>query len=215
MGVKEVYRGEQGRSRNLLPRLRGFPHAFYLVIMAEAIIGLGAAMSVHNIDYYFAAKYGVTSGELGTLFGAQQLVMAGLMFVLPGLADRAGGTVRLYLLLTSTSIPLLIGMTLTNDYLVAASLFLIRSILMNVANPLFTAFAMTLTPIEYRGVATSLLNLSWTLPAGVGRAVGGWLLDKDLELPLRLTALLYAVGLAIIYRGSASIGEGEEKAGWR
>jgi len=208
LGVKEIYRASRGRGR-LFPRLRGFPGAFYLVLAAEAIIGFGAAMSVHNIDYYFTVKYGVTSGELGTLFGVQQLVMAGLMYGLPGLADRVGGAVRLYLVLTSTSIPLLVGMTLTDSYTLAAALFLARSILMNVANPLFTAFAMILTPVEYRGVATSLLNLSWTLPAGVGRALGGWLLDRSLELPLRLTALLYVAGLGIVYKGSSTLSRGE------
>ena len=69
---------------------------------------------------------------------------------------------------------------------------------MNVANPLYNAFIMRLVPMELRGTASALLSLSWTIPAGIGRAVGGLLLDIDLELPLRLTALLYTIALAIL-----------------
>ena len=182
----------------LLSGLTGFDRRFYIVASANVLIGFGAAMSIHNIDYYFAAKYGVTSAELGSVFGGQQLVMAFLMTRMPRLADRAGSPLRVYLAVSYSSIPLLIAMTFTDNYLVASALYLVRSVLMNVANPLFNAFVMTLVPRDKRGAASALLSLSWTLPAGGGRAVGGYLLDIDLELPLRLTAALYTVSLSII-----------------
>ena len=176
--------------------IRRMPQHFMLLAVFEMIIGFGAAMSIHNIDYYFALKYGVSSGELGSVFAAQQLVMGLLMIKLPGLSDRVGGPLRMYLTVTFSSIPLLIGMTLTSSYLVASVLYLVRSILMNVATPLFEAFALGLVPREYRGLASSMLSLSWTIPASGGRVVGGYLLDVNVELPLRLTALLYSVSLA-------------------
>ncbi|MCE4622247.1 MAG: hypothetical protein F7B19_02900, partial [Desulfurococcales archaeon] len=52
--------------------------------------------------------------------------------------------------------------------------------------------------LELRGTASAFLSLSWTIPAGGGRAVGGWLLDKDLELPLRATAVFYTIALTIL-----------------
>ncbi len=89
-------------------------------------------------------------------------------------------------------------MTLVNDYFVASTLYLIRSILMNVSNPLYTAFALSLVPRDKRGIATSILNLSSRIPTGIGRAIGGWLLDIDYELPLRITALLYSISLTFL-----------------
>ena len=195
-GVRE-YRGEASRGGRV--RLRGaFTGRFYLIVAIEVAIGFGAAMSIHNIDYYFAAKYNVNSAQLGTVVGLQQLAMAALMLYMPRLSDRVGGPLRVYIAVSSASVPLLIAMTLTNNFLLAASLFLIRSVLMNVATPLFDAFVMRLVPRERRGIASSILSLSWTLPAGGGRAVGGWLLDKNLELPLRLTAAIYAAAIAAL-----------------
>ncbi len=168
---------------------------FYKLAVFNILIGFGAAMSIHNIDYYFTVKYRTTSAELGSVFGLQQLIMGLMMVKLPRMADKLGGPLRLYLALTLPSIPLLVAMTLTNSYIVASSLYLVRSILMNVANPLFNAFAMSLVPRDRRGIASAFMSLSWTIPAGGGRALGGYLLDVDVELPLRLTALLYTVSL--------------------
>ncbi len=200
----EALRGRGGVSAfslgALRSALRGLSPRFYRIALIEAVIGFGAAMSIHNIDYYFAAKYHVSSAGLGTVLGAQQLVMAALMVYLPRLSDRAGGVVRLYLALTLSSVPLLVAMTLTGNYLVAATLYLVRSVLMNAANPLLSAYTFRLVPAERRGLASAFLNLAWTIPAGAGRAVGGALLDVNLELPLRLTAAIYTAALAALAR---------------
>jgi len=197
-----------GRYRLLRAAGRLSPR-FYLVAVVNMVIGFGAAMSIHNIDYYFTAKYGVTSAALGSVFGLQQVAMAGLMALTPRLADRLGGELRVYLALSYSSIPLLVAMTLTHSFPLEAGMYLVRSILMNAANPLFNAFAMRLAPRELRGTASAFLSLSWTIPAGVGRAVGGWLLDLDLELPLRLTAIIYTTALTILalaFRGGLGSG---------
>ncbi len=186
------------RLKELLYEYKHLPRGLYILIVSEAIIGFGAAMSIHNIDYYFTLKYGVTSGELGSVLGTQQLLMALLMFKLPGFVKRVGDVVKTYLVVTTPSIPLLIAMTYTNDYLVASIIYIIRSILMNLANPLFNALSMQITPENLRGRAASLLSLPWTLLGGLGRGVGGRLMDIDVELPLRITALLYVIGLSII-----------------
>ena len=172
--------------------------AFWWIVLINGLIGFAAAMSIHNIDYYFTAKYHVNSGMLGSVFGLEQLLMAGLMLWMPSLSDRVGGPLKLYLAVSLSSIPLLVLITLTDNYLIASSLFVTRSVLMNVANPLLTSFALSLVSPEKRGVASGLMSLSWTLPGGFGRMVGGYLFDLDLELPLRLTALLYTVSLVLL-----------------
>ncbi len=164
-------------------------------VFVESLIGFGASISIHNIDYYFVLKYGIGSGELGTMYSSIQFFMAFTMFTLPDLAEHVGGPLKLYIVLTSTSIPLLLAITLLNNYLVAAIIYVVRTILMNVASPLFTAFQMRLIPPGYRGRGYAVLSLSWTLPAIPGRGFGGYLLDLDLELPLRLTALVYLVAI--------------------
>ena len=203
----------EGGVERVRPSFRGLGRTFYALASIEVVIGFGAAMAIHNIDYYFAAKYGVTSGELGSVLGLEQLAMGLLMLKMPSLADRTGGPVKLYLALAYPSIPLLVAITFTDSYLLASALYIARTIMMNVANPLLQAFTLNLVPRERQGMASSLLSLSWTLPGGFGRAVGGYLLDIDLELPLRLTALIYTASLTgIAYVAARAPAEGSESA---
>ncbi len=199
--IKYMYpkRGRAGISiRSILSGYVELPRKLWILLLSNAIIGFGAAMSIHNIGYYFALKYNVTSGELGSMFGVQVLIMALMMLHLPRLVEKVDRIVDTYLLVTSPSIPLIIALTMTNNYLVASVIYIVRSILMNLANPLFNALTMKLTPVHLRGRASSILGLPWTLLGGIGRSVGGRLMDIDIELPLRISAILYTIGLSII-----------------
>ncbi len=166
--------------------------------IAEALIGLGASISIRNISYYFILKYGVESGELGTVFGAESLLMAALMIYLPKVSERVGNPLRTYALVSMLSVPLLVSITFINSYVVASLLYICRSALMNAASPLFVAFEMRVIPPEHRGKASSIIRLADRSVAIVGRGLGGYLMSIDLELPLRITALLYAISLTYL-----------------
>ncbi len=194
LGVEEKLHVTTPLRRRL--SIRGLPSRFYKLVFLESMIGFGAAMSIHNIGYYFILKYEVNSGELGTVTGLESLAQALITTRMPSLADRLGGPLRVYIAVTMSSVPLLVLMTLVDSYVLAASIFLVRTILMNVANPLIEAFTLTLIPRDKRGIASAFTSLSWTIPASGGRALGGKLLDIDVELPLRLTALIYFLSLS-------------------
>ncbi len=199
--------GVGGGRTGILEAVRVFRSVAPLRTLAvyNIVVGFGAAMSIHNIGYYFTAKYGVTSAEIGLVTGVEQLAMAALMVVNPRIADRVGSPLKVYLALTSLSVPLLVAMTLTSSFAVASALFIVRTVLMNAANPLLEATLMRLVPRSLRGSAGALMSLSFTLPASAGRAVGGALLDVDLELPLRATAVLYAASIAFLASRRGSI----------
>ncbi len=172
---------------------------FKLLIAFNLVIGLGASMSIHNIGYYFAAKYGVTSAEIGVVNAVEQVAMAMTAVTASRLSERAGSILKVYVMLTSMSVPLLIAMTIVDSYALAAAIYVVRTVLMNAANPLLGALAFRYVPRRRRGAASSLFSLSFSMPATAGRALGGALLDVDLELPLRLTAVIYAIDRAYVY----------------
>ncbi len=177
---------------------RGLANTIIKLAVPEILIGFGAALSIHNISYYFMLKYNVGSGGLGTLFGTEQLVMAGLMLLLPRLREKLGGSLKTYIILSSTSIPLLIAITFLTNYYVAIALYITRTVLMNVASPLYTAFLMYIVPAEHRGKVSSLIGVARRIAIIPGRSLGGYLLGVSLELPLRLTALFYSTALGLL-----------------
>ena len=189
--------------KGFIGSFKGIPKSTWRVIskimVFEAITGLGAAISIDNISYYFMLKYDVESGELGTLYGTESLLMALLMMFMPEVSEFVGSPIKAYILVSFTSIPLLVAITFVNNYLLAFTLYIARSVLMNVANPLFTAFMMAVVPPEHRGKASSIVDLSSSVLSAIGRGLGGYMLDIDLELPLRLTATIYSLSLTYLF----------------
>ena len=196
--VEERFRAGHGSLLSDLKSLSKSP-GFSTIMKFNVIIGLGASMSIHNIGYYFAAKYGGTSAEIGFVSGLEALIMSAVTAMAPRLASALGGPLRAYVILASSSVPLLIAMTLVGDFALAALIYVVRTVLMNAANPLLEAVALRMVPLERRGTAAALISLTFTVPAAAGRSLGGFMLDIDLELPLRLTAALYMVALAYLY----------------
>ncbi|MCX8196105.1 MAG: MFS transporter [Acidilobaceae archaeon] len=194
MPVREIRRpvqrgaGEERAPWGILARL----------VLVNALVSLGAGMSIHIIDYYFVMKFNVKSGELGTVLGAQSIIMGLLMLLTPRVSVAVGGPLRAYILIASPSVLLLIAMAFAQSYYLASIIYIVRTILMNVANPLYQAFEMSLIPREYRGRGASLISIAWQLPAGVGRAVGGALMGYHLEAPLFATAALYFTAFLLL-----------------
>ncbi len=168
------------------------------LILINMIISLGAGTSIHLIDYYFVLKFGISSGELGTLWGLQNLVMGLLMLQMPKLSSMVGGALRAYIIVASPSVLLLALLIPAPSFTIAASIYIVRSILMNVANPLYQAFEMNLIPRRFRGRGASMLNLAWQIPAGLGRSIGGALMDFNVDAPIVATTGLYSLAFLLL-----------------
>ncbi len=181
-----------------------------VVVLAELVIGFGAAMSVHNMSYYFVLKYNVESGSLGTVYGFENLVMAGLMMLMPRISDFAGSPLKAYVSVSMTSVPLLVLITLVNNYAAAATLFIARTALMNAAYPLLTTVVMLMTKESARGKVLGMISFVREAVTIPGRYLGGCLMQRNLEAPLRITAVLYTAALIYLLVG---LGSRNKKAG--
>ncbi len=163
------------------------------------ILGFGASFSVWNASYYFMMKYHVGSTNLGIFYGSESLLMGFLMLLMPKLSERMGGSLRVYVTLCFSSIPLLIFLTLVDNYYVAMGILIARYILMNVANPLLNAFIMKVLPDEVRGRAFSVLSVMFSIGGVPGQSLGGYVMKQNLELPFRITAGIYVLGNFLLY----------------
>jgi len=184
--------------RDITSSFKALGIGFYKLLLFEGIVTLGASLAIYNASYYFVLKYGVGSGELGTLQFLESLGMGALMLTMPRLSERVGDPLKTYAYVAFTSLPLLVAITYVNNYYLAMTLFVARTIIMNVANPLFTAFMMSMLPKEHRGKALSLMNIARDFVSMAGRSIGGYLLSVNLEYPFRVTAGVYCIALTYL-----------------
>ncbi|MEZ0346239.1 MAG: MFS transporter [Infirmifilum sp.] len=170
-----------------------------LVLAAlQAATAIGAGASVWLINYYFAAKFGVEAGELGTRMLAESLILIPATSAAPIISSKLG-TLKSLLLLQLASIPFLASTPLAPNFPAAASLFTLRSILMNASNPLLWALTMRIIPEDERSRYTMLNILASQLGGGAGSAIGGYLMSTNLDLPLYFTTTVYLLVSITLY----------------
>jgi len=189
----------RGRARGLFEGLnRSVVLTALKISLIEAPLVLGSAIAIGNAYYYFVAKYGVQSNALGTIRGVQCIARAALTPVAPRIKKRIGGSAKTYALVSSTCIPLLIGITLVNSFPIAATLFIARMVVATMCAPLVSSLIMRLIPPDVRGRATSMIGLVSRGVRAFGRAVGGELMALNIELPFRVASVFYAASYALV-----------------
>ncbi len=178
-------------SRELLLRIGRFA-------LPSALIGLGAGVAIPYVGLWFNQRFGTSLESIGWLFAVQQFIMGLGTFLLPLIADRLGSVKTIVSFNGSASI-LIAAMPFSPTFYVAALIYTVRTILMNIVNPIWNSFMMGFFRKEERSTAMALNNLSWTATFGVGQYLGGRLFDVSLTWPFLITAVLYALSMAIFW----------------
>ncbi|HDI85909.1 MAG TPA: MFS transporter, partial [Candidatus Korarchaeota archaeon] len=197
--VSERFRPLTGGSGGLM-KLRMFSKRLIsAVVVTYAIVGFGAGLSIPLLGYYLSVKFGVESGPIGTLFAVTNVAAAPAFLFAAEVSARLG-TVRGAAALQAASIPLLALIPLAPSFAAASALYIPRSVLMNMANPLINALVMELTPEAERGTMASISQLSWNLPNSVAQQIGGFVMDAlSLDAPLYATSGVYAIYVTAFY----------------
>jgi len=175
----------------LLPRRSSSIISRFLA--SNLIIGLGAGLIVPIFSLWFFLKHGQREAFTGPLFALGAGINAFASLAAPVLARRHG-LVRTGVALQGTATLLLLGMAGIAWLPAAAVLFLGRNALMNMTWPVMTSFLMGAVHPEERSSASAVVGISFRLPFAVSTTVGAAMMAANPDLPLLITAALYAVG---------------------
>ncbi|UXD22361.1 hypothetical protein IPA_03875 [Ignicoccus pacificus DSM 13166] len=177
-----------------LSELKALPRAVYYIFAFQLILAIGAAAGVWMIDYYFVKKYNVGMRSVGLYVFLRQTSIALMTLLVPDLSKREG-RLKAYFLLAIPATVLTFMVTLVNDFYLALALIIARGALINAGNPIIDAILADFTPKEIMGTVMGILTTLNAMGATLGRLIGGYLMEIDVELPLRFTALMYALGI--------------------
>lgn len=197
----------QSSRRGLLPRKSiGIIAKFSITNM---MIGLGAGLIIPLIPTWFYLRFNVTDVFSGPLLAASSIVMGLAATASPKIAKRAGllkGIVGTQLLSTI----FLFSIPFSPSPIIAAPLYVVRSMLMNMSSPLGDTFLMNLIAEDERATASAFNVVIWRIPNAASTVVGASLLsNRDLSLPFYLCTVLYVVSISLFYvlfRGMGSAG---------
>ncbi len=163
----------------------------------QVLIGFGAGALVPFLNVFLRARFGLSDAYVGLLFAFQSLVMAFATFIGPIIAERfsrIGAVIAVQLL----SIPFLVTLGYVPVLSLASLGFLARASLMNMANPLYTAFAMDAVSPEKRPTASAVMQMSWQGTRGLSALASGQIQEDygfSALFPITIGCYLAATGL--------------------
>jgi len=163
------------------------------------MIGLGAGLIIPLIPTWFYLRFSETDVFSGPLIAAANIIMGLTAVASPSIARRIG-LVRGIVVTQLLSTLFLLAIPLSTAALIAAPLYVVRAVLMNMSSPLSDTFLMNMIAEDERATASSFNVVIWRLPNAASTVIGGALLSEgNLSLPFYLCATLYIVSIMLFF----------------
>ena len=166
--------------------------------LPSALIGFGAGITIPYMSLYFKLQFGQTLAAISGIFFFQQLAMGLGSFGLPRLVGKIG-PVKVITFFQSTAAFLFAIFPSIETFLLAALLYVVRSILMNIVWPINDSFMMGFFSTEEKATAAGIRRAFSTFMRGGGNYFGGLLFAISLSYPFYATAFLYVLATAMFY----------------
>ncbi len=167
--------------------------------LTDALIGIGAGFIIPLFSLWFFLNFGVDEVVLGPLYAVVNGIMALSYLAAPKLSDSIG-MVNSIVLTVGLSTSLMFMMPFIDNYSIVAILFVFRTFLMNVSNPISLSFMMGIVTPEERGSASGITGLAWNLPYAITTMFGGYILQNiSLYLPFLICGTFYTASAILFY----------------
>jgi MFS family permease len=162
--------------------------------LPNLIIGFGAAVLIPYMNVFFSEKFSISDQNLGILFSILSITTGVGSILAPNCVHLFGGKIRTVVFTQSASILFLLLMGFSPWYGLVSVSFLLRGTLMNMAVPIYHAFAMEQIDETRMGVVNSMLELAWQMGWAVGPYLSGFVQETSGFGPLFIaTVVLYGV----------------------
>ena len=166
---------------------------------ANMMIALGAGLIIPLIPTWFYLRFTETDVFSGPLIAVSNIAMGLAAVTSPGISKRLG-LVRGIVATQLFSTLFLFAMPFSPTALVAAPLYVVRAMLMNMSSPLADTFLMNMIADDERATASSFNVVIWRLLNAASTVVGGSMLSSgNLSLPFYICTVLYIASIALFY----------------
>ena len=165
------------------------------------LIGGGAAILIPYMNVFFKDRFDISDSLLGILFSLSSLFIGIGSLIGPRLTTRLGGKIRTVAFTQFTSVVFMLMIGFVPSLWVAGFSALMRSALMNMSAPLYSAFCMEQTPENQQGFVSSVLNIAWQVGWAVGPYISGIVQERHGFTPLFMTTtVLYLLAIGLTWK---------------
>jgi len=173
--------------------------AVRLMLLFYCLYGIGWGTSLPYFNVFFDTVLGADANQIGVIFSISQLFMMLGYFLVPILTERMG-KVRLAAIVQLLSIPFLLLFTFASSLLFATVGFVMRYMLMNMANPILNSFKLEIVKTEERPMVNSIMWMACYTFVGIGTYAGGLMMAAgENRMPFLVTAAFYGITAMFYY----------------
>lgn len=168
-------------------------------IFIYIFFGLGWGLALPYFNVYMDIALNISSDKIGIIYSLAEFTMMIALFALPAMTN-AFGRVKTVSLVQLLSIPFLFLFIGTTSTLLVGIAYVMRSTLMNMANPIMNNFKLEIVAPNERSVMNSITWMTCYLFVGIGTYIGGNMLSAGYyKLPFTITAFMYASAAFFYY----------------
>ena len=170
-----------------------------LMVLFFCLYGIGWGTSLPYFNVYLDVVLGASANQIGLIFSLSQLFMMFGYFLVPVLTEKVG-KIKLASSVQVLSIPFLLMFTFASSLPVAAFGYVMRYMLMNMANPVLNGFKLEIVKPEERSIVNSVMWMACYTFVGIGTYAGGLMMAGGRNsMPFLVTSVFYAVTAALYY----------------
>ena len=169
------------------------------LVIPASLVGCGAGFVIPFMNLYFRNRFGQDPASIGAIFASGQVITTFAFLIGPALARRIGA-VRAIVLTELASIPFFLLLAFATTLPVAVVAFWLRGALMQMNQPIASAFTLEQVPPDQQAVTNSVRHVGWNVAWAVSTQVGGaWIARDGFAPPMLATACLYVTASALFW----------------
>jgi predicted MFS family arabinose efflux permease len=163
------------------------------------MVALGAGLIIPLIPIWFYLRFNVTDAFSGSVIAISSILMGLAAIGSPSISEKTGLVFGIVATQLSSTL-FLLATPFSPTAPIAAVVYIVRSMLMNMSSPLSDSLLMNLVAQDERATASALNAVVWRIPNAASTIVGASVLSSgDLRLPFYLCTLLYISSITLFY----------------
>lgn len=162
------------------------------------LVGFGAGLFIPFLPLYLNVRYAASEAFIGTTLAVSEAVVAVAFLASPSLVEKMG-VVKMVVVTQGLSIIPFVMMPLPIDVNAFTLLYSARTVLMNMATPIFTSYMMSVVDERERASVSGITTTAWVGGNAISSFLGGYLMEVFLDLPIYLCSVFYVFATILFY----------------
>ena len=154
-----------------------FSKLYAKLLLPHLLLSLGAGLVMPFLNVFFKKHLNANVSQIGIIFALGSFITGIASFLVPFVTKRIGKVKGIGILQIS-SLPFLLMIALIPNLTLVAIFYIVRQVLMNIANPIYTTFVMEAVPDKDKSTISGYIAFIWGLGWAISSSYSGILMKN-------------------------------------